>query len=156
MRFLFLLLLLLADAAHASNASHDKAVAAWNACEDAVYASDDVRRVEFEGGKVGVVDFVVDKCGARPLMRPGPGRLALDDEACKLLFDWNKSRVCVTEDTVGLDLLARTMDPRVFDRHKFAERCQRYLEAGRADSYRAFRQEICEVREKKPKRKAPQ
>jgi hypothetical protein len=143
--FLFVFLLLTGGAAHASDLPPARNAAAWNACHDAAVGSDKARELEELAGRTAVVDLVHERCGFRPVFVRGKGRLALDDEDCATLFRWSRNRVCVPEDTVALDLLTRTFDPRVFDRKKYRDRCERHLEAGRTDSYRAFRKDICEA-----------
>jgi hypothetical protein len=88
---------------------------------------------------------MVNRCGHRPVTAGADGRLSLDDEACAKLFDWSQKGVCVPGQTVALDLLIKTIDPRVFDKTKYMDRCQRDWSAGSIGSYRSFRREVCEV-----------
>jgi hypothetical protein len=146
MMFIFVFLLLIGGNAHASDVPRTKDVAAWNACHDATVRSDEAKELEDVAGRTAVVELVYKSCGFRPVFVSRNGRLALDDDDCAELFRWSSNRVCVPEDTVALDLLTRVFDPRVFDRKKYRDRCDHYLEVGHTDSYRAFRKDICEVK----------
>ena len=144
MMVLFALLLSFAGIVSASEPPHEKTIAAWTACENAAVKSDEAHRIEDIAGRTGVADLVHRRCGFRPLAVRPDGRLALDYEACVTLLRWHTEGVCAVEDTVALDLFARALDPRVFDRRKYRARCEDHLEIGRADDYRSFRAEICE------------
>lgn len=90
-----------------------------------------------------MVQLVIDRCGYRPTVISG-GRQKLAEQDCRELFDWATDGICSVDDTVGLDLATRTLDPRVFDRNKYRNRCERRA-GGKADSYEDFRREVCEA-----------
>lgn len=143
--FLFVFLLLFTDVANAAQRhSHDRAE--WDACADAAYGSDEAREAEYIGGKIVVEDFLVGRCGYRPVVARPEGRLELYDSDCAEMFKWSSRGDCVAEDTVAIELSVRELDPRVFDRTKYKQRCERYQSTGRTDDYRSFRDEVCSAR----------
>jgi hypothetical protein len=107
--------------------------------------SEEAKRADYDGGKTGVEEFLLDKCGTSPiLMRPN-GKFALSDKDCENLYDWSNAGACTPELTWTLSMTVRQLDPRVFDEKKYTERCRLRLSAEGDDNYSAFRAQICEA-----------
>jgi hypothetical protein len=143
-RLLILIFFSVIDVAQAANGVR-KDVASWNACRETAYFSEEAKRAEYEGGKTGVEDFLVEKCGFRPVVGPMNGKLSLYDGDCAQLFEWSNEGDCDPLGAVVKILFVRNLDPRVFNELKYSERCLRRRSAEGVDDYSAFREQICEA-----------
>lgn len=115
----------------------------WSECRTAAIKSAEGKQMEYLGGKMGVEEFLLDRCGYRPIVSGAKGRPALSDQDCATLFRWSSEGICVPEETWALDMLTRQMDPRVFDRARYLARCDAHRAPG-SDNYAKFREAICE------------
>lgn len=122
-------------------------LASWNSCLKAASESDEATNAEEIGGKVGYHEFLVEKCGFRPIVRMPNGKIALSDEDCATLYQWIEDGACMPDEfsfSTNQSLIAKQLNNRIFSFEKFAVMCKARDSKNSPDDFSSFRKEMCE------------
>jgi len=96
-----------------------------DACLREAELSPELREADESGGRMGVQEYFIDRCGARETGRNNEGKRFLSKSDCNELYDWASSGACNENDFSNRQyMIVKELDPKVFQLSRFKAACK--------------------------------
>lgn len=118
----------------------------WYSCTERAAETDEAKQAEERGGRFGYEEFVIEKCGFRPVSTSKNGRIALSVEDCETLYRWSKRGDCDPKDfSSSQAVVVKQLNPKVFNLKKFSEWCNATNLADKGEDFSTFSLQVCQT-----------
>lgn len=117
----------------------------WEKCLSKVPAQE-LADAETEGGKLYVNEFLIERCGPRPVVSAHNGKQSLREQDCNQLFTWARNGDCDPNEWAEYQkAIAKQLNPRIFSERQYAATCAAMNSGQSARMNRSsFNREVCE------------
>ena len=117
----------------------------WYSCTDHVAETDEAKQAEEQGGRLGYEEFVIEKCGFRPVSTSKSGRIALSVEDCETLYRWSNEGYCDPKDfSWNQTAIVKQLNPEAFNIKKFSDWCNASNLADKREDFPTFSLHVCQ------------
>lgn len=125
------------------SAADNNSAEQWEACIEKEQTTPKAINAEKNGGIVGLNEYLITRCGDRPLLKNATGKLSLAKEDCNQLFEFAEQGACEEADrAVYQDSIIKQLNPEAFEEGKYIAVCTK-MNNGTVVSRSAFGKQVC-------------
>lgn len=117
----------------------------WEQCLEQI-PNEDLSEAEERGGKLYVNEYLIDRCGFRPVVTHPNGNKSLRKEDCNQLFEWLQDGTCAADDMAEVQkAILKQLDPAAFNEKQYFKVCTAINAAGAKPIGRtSFGRKVCQ------------